>query len=148
MGILDKLLGRKEAKQELSKIVAEIAFGQEKYEVSQLDMQFQQDTNRKKQPEGDVYGGKIVCTIRGTLSKQLIAWSIYTDKLVSGEIWFYNRNHWLTSGADFCILFTDANCLQVKRHVSVRNSQPTTELVIAPRSVKIGSEKFENKWNK
>lgn len=148
MGLLDKLLGRKDTRQELSKIVAEITFGPEKYEVSQLDLQFQQDVDRKNQPEGDVYGGKIVCTLRGTLSKRLIAWSIYTDKQVSGEIRFYNRNHWLTSGADFCIGFTDANCLRVRRNVSVRNSQPTTELEIAPRSVKIGKEEFGNKWKK
>lgn len=146
MGLLDKLLGKKEEKRELSKIVAEIRFGDDKYEVTELDLQFQQDTDRRNQPEGDVYGGRIVCSIRGTLSKQLTAWSIYADKQVSGEVRFYNRNHWLTSGADFCIRFIDANCLRVNRKVSVKYRKPITELVIAPRIVKIGNEEFENKW--
>lgn len=146
MGIFDKLLGRKETKQEPSKIVGEITFGDEKYEISQLDLQFQQDTDRKKQAEGDIYGGRIACTIRGTLSKRLISWSIYGDVKVSGEIQFYNRSRWLTGGTDFSIVFVDANCLRIERKVSVRDNKPMTELVIAPRIVKIGNEEFENRW--
>lgn len=149
MGLFDRLLRKKETKHELAKIVAEIRFGKEKYEVSQLDLQFEQDTDRKRQPEGEVYGGRIACTLRGTLSKELTAWSIYTDKQVDGEIRFYSRSHWMTSGADFCIRFTDANCLRVSRQVSVKNGKAMTELIIAPRIVKIGgNEVFENKWKR
>lgn len=146
MGLFDKLLGKKKEKQKLSGIVAKICFGEEKYEVTELDLQFKQDIDRRNQPEGDVYGGRIACSIRGTLSKQLTAWSIYTDKQVSGEVRFVNRNRWLTSGADFCIRFIDANCLQLTRKVSVSQDKTITKLVIASRIVKIGNEVFENKW--
>lgn len=146
MGLFDKLFGKKKEKQKSSKIIAELCFGEEKYKVSGLDLQFQQDIDKKNKPIGDVYGGRIVCSIQGTLSKQLTAWSIYTDKQIDGEIRFYNQNNWLSSGAGFCIHFIGANCLQVNRKVSVKQHKLITQLMIAPRIVKIGNEVFENKW--
>lgn len=146
MGLFDKLFGKKEEKQKSSKIIAEVSFGEEKYKVIGLDLQFQQDIDKRNQPIGDIYGGRIVCSIQGTLSKRLTAWSIYTDKQIDGEVRFYNQNHWISSGADFSIRFIEANCLQINRKVSIKQRELITRLMIAPRIMKIGNEVFENKW--
>lgn len=114
------------------------------YILEEFDIHFDQDTDRKGNPDGLPKGGIMTLTFGETPDYTINEWMCRGNLLRDGEVRFLSGDIRIKKGADLVISFTDAYC--IKYHKSIRNGNLFTTIILSPRTVKIGNEEFSNRW--
>lgn len=119
------------------------------YEANLFDIDFKQDINEKNELEGGSYGGIIFLGLKNIHSEhELCEWIAATRLYHDGEVRIYQESE---NGQHktllFSVVFKDACCISYRKQCHAGVPGVVTEIKIAPRSLQIGNEEFENQWN-
>lgn len=114
------------------------------YILEDFELNFNQELDRKGNPDGLPKGGLMTLTFGETPDYTINEWMCRENLLRDGEIRFQSGDIQVRKGADLVISFRDAYC--IKYHKSIRAEGFFTTLTLSPRTVQIGNEEFTNRW--
>lgn len=110
------------------------------YEMSQFNINFDQSTDHKGQPQSEVRGGRMLIVLTQTLPESLYRWAM-TSIPKNGEVVFRSK----TTNAPLRVEFTNAYCVNFERQV-IDKSGVSTSLFISPDEITINGISFDNHW--
>lgn len=110
------------------------------YEMSQFNINFDQSTDHKGQPQSEVRGGRMLVVLTQTLPESLYRWAM-TSIPKNGEVVFRSK----TTNAPLRVEFTNAYCVNFERQV-IDKSGVSTSLFISPDEIIINGISFDNHW--
>lgn len=147
MGFLDRLIGGRLifGKKE-PRVVVELSLKGRKYIVDEFDMEFKQDMNIRNQPDSATYGGLLTIAISEQADTTIHDWIIGSHLRYDGDIRFFLNDGTMDGSALLNIVFRQACCVKYQKILSPKGVGLLTIFQVAPRSLKIGNEEFENVW--
>ena len=113
--------------------------GQE-YEVSQFNINFNQQVDYKGQPQDEVRGGKILVGLTQILSDNIYSWAMKSIPK-NGEIAFRSK----TTNAPLRIEFFNAYCVNFEREMG-ESMGLISKLIISPDEILVNGLSFDNHW--
>lgn len=117
----------------------------DEYAVEQFKIGFHQPVDGiKKQPEGEVRGGRIMITLSQIVKNNIYGWAVKPWMKKSGAVLFKTG----TSGVIFEVAFTNAYCVNLKRVIESLGQGLSTTLILSPESVSVNGIEFDNRWVK
>ncbi|WP_255491385.1 type VI secretion system tube protein TssD [Dysgonomonas sp. ZJ279] len=104
-------------------------------------MRFTQELDHKGQPQHETTGGQIFLSMTQSIHENLYDWAKRESKRKDGKILFKTE----TAGTVLEVVFTNANCINLKRKINAYSGTETT-MVIAAETVSLNGITHDNKW--
>ncbi len=114
----------------------------EEYEISQFNINFAQEVDRKGEPQTVVRGGKMLLTFTQILPETIYSWAISHNAKKSGTVEFRNES----SNSPLKVEFTDGQCVNFTRTVDSKSGGLLTALVVTPSEITINGVSMDNHW--
>lgn len=127
--------------QTIAHIVAKFFLDGEEYEVAYFDIFFSQEVDHKGKPQHEVGGGLFKIVLKNTISDSIYDWAKRSTVKKNGKIIFSKE---LVS-SDIIILFEDAYCINLTRHIDSFTGTTTT-LIISPGIISLNNITHDNGW--
>lgn len=124
-----------------SHISLEFILDEKSYQVEQFQIQFQQESDSKGQPQNETRGGQFSLTLTEAVGYNILNWAKKSNERKNGEIRFKTE----TSGTILAIEFTNAHCISLRRKIN-HQTGTSTRLVIAPQEVSLNGTTHDNRW--
>ncbi len=127
----------------LSHINVKFTIDSETYEVEHFNINFEQPTDFRGQPQHEIGGGRITIHISQIPSDDLYYWAKKSTLRKSGIILFQTDLGMTVMKVEF----SNAYCTFLTRQINAYTGTSTI-LVIAPEKVKINGIEHDNSWVK
>jgi hypothetical protein len=124
-------------------ITAKFLIDGETFEVEHFEINFEQPTDFKGQPQHEINGGQINIRLSQTVTPGLYLWAKKSTLLKDGEILFQTDMGMTVLKVEF----GNAYCVNLTRKINAYSGTETI-LVIAPETVKINGIEHNNFWAK
>ena len=127
----------------LSHINAKFSLDGETYEVEHFDINFEQPTDFRGQPQHEIGGGQMTLHLSQIPSNNLYLWAKTSTSRKSGVILFQTDVGMTVMKVEF----SNAYCINLTRQINAHTGTNTT-LVISSEKVKINGIEHDNVWAK
>jgi hypothetical protein len=127
----------------LSHINAKFSLDGETFEVDHFDIDFEQPTDFRGQPQHEIQGGQMNLRLSQAATDNLYIWA-KTSTLRKGGTVLFQTDLGMTV---LELKFTNARCINLTRKINAY-AGTNTVLVIAPETVKLNGVEHNNFWAK
>ncbi|MDR2816253.1 MAG: hypothetical protein LBB62_06075 [Proteiniphilum sp.] len=127
----------------LSHINAEFSLDGETFDVEHFDINFEQPTDFRGQPQHEIEGGQLTVHISQAATNSLYTWAKTSTLRKSGTVLFQTDLGMTVLKVEF----TNAYCINLTRQISAYTGTNTI-LVISPEKVKLNGIEHDNFWAK
>jgi hypothetical protein len=114
----------------------------EKYEIADFAMEFNQSVDFRSQPQSEVNGGILCITLNQIPKESINQWMLRSQQKESGQITFHTNN----SASPLKIQFENAYCVYYEKRISGDGKGVQTLLHISPAELTINGIEFNNFW--
>ncbi|WP_125718786.1 type VI secretion system tube protein TssD [Flavobacterium ustbae] len=124
--------------------LAKLELDNEKFNVLEFDITFNQGTDNNGKPANKTKGGQIRLVVESTSTDLFSDWMVSQTSIKDGKIVFYRRDAMSTMKN---VSFKKAYCISFHKSFRSEGTIPMrTEILITSNEIKIGNTVFENNW--